>query len=262
MSYESIGMYQDMADYKNSLHYTCSPTPVVENMPTPIDENTGKEKIIRLGSKEMQFFYHEGSTAVRVKYLAYEGKGLEQVASSIDSALYRIALLGARSLGADKKGIESAETVRLYRSSENGVLGDVAMAMSVQLTEAMKFKQEWSGIPEDIYKNWFYYLNTDYDIMDADAEMIRIITGAQNIPQYAIYNILREAKRIPFEWKYEDYLREVNKTENIKRLMLAEVAEGIIAKYEYRMKFFGESEEIAKVKIAELENNNAMPIEE
>jgi hypothetical protein len=259
MSYEAIGMFQDMADYKNSLHYTCSPTFVVENMePPPIDKATGKPKNIRLGSKEMQFFYQDspqGGSSVNVKCLAYEGRGLQEVAGSIDAALYRIALLGARALGADKKGIESAETVRLYRSSENGVLVALAMAMSVQFTESEKHRMRWSGISEDVYKDWSYNFNTDYDVMDANTEMINtIITarGSGDVPRYAAYSVLREAKRIPPEWSYEDYLKELSVAdiEKAKRLMLAEIAEGVASKYEYRMKFFGESEEIAKANVA------------
>jgi hypothetical protein len=262
MSYESIGMYQDMADYKNNLHYTCSPTPIVENMKAPPpDERTGKPRTIKLGSKEMQFFHYEGAD-VRVKYLSYDGRGLNQVAGSIDSALYRIALLGARSLGADKKGIESAETVRLYRSSENGVLCAFAMAMSVQLTEAVKFKLRWSGIPDDMYVDWFYHLNTDYDVLDAGTDMINTLVNARSsggVPSYAVYSVLREAKRIPFEWAYEDYLRELGRTdtESAKRLMLAEIAEGVSAKHEYRMKFLGESEDAAKNRVAEMEKDSA-----
>jgi hypothetical protein len=266
MSYESIGMYQDMADYKNGLHYTCIPTPVVENMPLPVNEKTGKAEILRLGTKEMQFFYHEiqtGAADVRIKFLAYEGRGLDQVAASIDTALYRIALLGARSLGADKKGVESAETARLYRSSENGVLGAFAIAMSAQLTGAIKLKMLWSGIPEEVYQDWFYNLNTDYDVLDANAEMINtIITARQggDVPRYAVYSVLRESKRIPPEWTYEDYRKElrVADTENEKRLMLAEIAENVAFRHEYRMKFFGESEEVAKTKVAEMESYDAV----
>jgi hypothetical protein len=270
MSYESLGMYQDMADYKNSLHYTCIPTPVVENMPVPVDEKTGKEKTIRLGSKEMQFFHYEdsqGNSNVRVKYLAYEGASLSQVAASIDATLYHIALLGARALGADKRGVESADTVRLYRSSENGVLGALTMSMSAKLTEAMKFKAVWSGVSEDACHDWLYNLNTDYDVMDANADMINTVVTARSggdVPRYAVYNVLREAKRIPAEWTYEDYRKELNEAdiENAKRLMLAEIAEGVVTKAEYRMKFFGESEEIAKAKVAELEYDDATPIGE
>ncbi|MDR1412220.1 MAG: DUF4055 domain-containing protein [Spirochaetaceae bacterium] len=261
MSYEAIGMYQDMADYKNSLHYACIPTPVVENMDTPPpDEKTGKERIVRLGSKEMQFFFCDKAD-VRVKFLSHDGRGLGQVAASIDAALYRIALLGARSLGADKRGIESAETVRLYRSSENGVLSAFAMAMSAQLTAAVKFKSLWSGVPESDYSGWFYNLNTDYDVLDANAEMIGAVIKAReggDVPRYAVYSILREAKRIPFEWTYEDYLRELSvpDTESAKRIMLAEIAEGVTARHEYRMKFFGESEEAARARAAELEKDS------
>jgi hypothetical protein len=183
------------------------------------------------------------------------------VAASIDAALYRIALLGARALGADKKGIESAETVRLYRSSENGVLSAFATAMSAQLSAATKFKATWSGIPEDGCRDWIYNLNTDYDVLDANAEMINTIITARaggDVPRHAVYSVLREAKRIPTEWTYEDYLNElrVADTENAKRLMLFEIAEKVAARHEYRMKFFGESEEAAKAKVAEMEGGN------
>jgi hypothetical protein len=234
-------------------------------MPTPVDEKTGEEKIIRLGSKEMQFFCHEssgGTSNVNVKFLAYEGRSLDQVAGSIDAALYRIALLGARALGADKKGIESAETVRLYRSSENGVLSAVAVIMSQRVTEAMKFKMQWSNVPEDVYKNWSYNFNTDYDVMDANVDMINAILGARkggDVPRRAVFDLLREAKRLEPGLTYEDYLEDLKSEdrEKEKRLMLAEIAEGIAAPYEYRMEFFGESEDVAKTKVAEIEDSAA-----
>jgi hypothetical protein len=212
LAYESIGLYQKSADYENGLHWTGVPTPVVENMDVPKDEN-GNPKPVPLGGSTFLFF-KSPDAAVSVHYLEFSGAGLNQLAQAIDSGLYRMGLLGARAIGSDKKGVETAETARIYRSSENAVLKAFARAMSEQITRAVRLMAQWNRFPPEMYENWSYALNTDYDDLNANAQMISVIlSGRMNneVPRYSVYKVLKEAEQIPDEWDYEMFVDELDK---------------------------------------------------
>jgi hypothetical protein len=211
LAYESIGLYQKSADYENGLHWTGVPTPVVENMDAPKDE-TGKTIPVPLGGQSFLFF-KSPDAAVNVKYLEFSGSGLNQLAQAIDAGLYRMGLLGARAIGSDKKGVETAETARIYRSSENAVLKAFARAMSEQITRAVRLMAQWNRFPPEMYENWSYALNTDYDDLNANAQMISVIlSGRMNneVPRYSVYKVLKEAEQIPDEWDFDRYLSELD----------------------------------------------------
>jgi hypothetical protein len=213
LAYESIGLYQKSADYENGLHWTGVPTPVVENMDAPKDEQ-GKVIPVPLGGSTFLFFKSNDTTDVRAHYLEFTGSGLGALATAIDAGLYRMGLLGARAIGSDKKGVETAETARIYRSSENAVLKAFARAMSEQITRAVRFMAQWNGFKPEMYENWSYALNTDYDDLNANAQMISVIlTGRMNneVPRHSVYKVLKEAEQIPDDWSYETFVEELAK---------------------------------------------------
>jgi hypothetical protein len=210
LAYESIGLYQKSADYENGLHWTGVPTPVVENMEAQKDDQ-GKTVPVPLGGSSFLFFKNPDSVgvSVNVKYLEFSGAGLNQLAQAIDSGLYRMGLLGARAIGSDKKGVETAETARIYRSSENAVLRAFSRAMSEQITKAVQLMAQWNRFPPEMYENWSYALNTDYDDLNANAQMISVIlSGRMNneVPRYSVYKVLKEAEQIPDKWTFDDFL--------------------------------------------------------
>ncbi|MDR1352398.1 MAG: DUF4055 domain-containing protein [Treponema sp.] len=210
LAYESIGLYQKSADYENGLHWTGIPTPVVENMDAQKDAK-GKPIPVPLGGSTFLFF-REIDADVRVHYLEFSGEGLHQLAEAIDAGLYRMGLLGARAIGSDKKGVETAETARIYRSSENAVLKAFARAMSEQLTRAVRLMAQWNRFTPEMYESWSYALNTDYDDLNANAQMISVIlSGRMNneVPRYSVYKVLKEAEQIPDDWSFETFAEEL-----------------------------------------------------
>jgi hypothetical protein len=123
-----------------------------------------------------------------------------------------MGLLGARAIGSDKKGVETAETARIYRSSENAVLKAFARAMSEQITRAVRLMARWNNFNPEMYENWNYALNTDYDDLNANAQMIAtILSGRMNneVPRYSVYKVLKEAEQIPDEWTFDEYLEHL-----------------------------------------------------
>jgi hypothetical protein len=212
LAYESIGLSQQSADYENGLHWTGVPTPVVENMDTPINKDTGEPKPVLLGGSSFLFF-KSPDAAVNVKYLEFSGAGLNQLAQAIDAGLYRMGLLGARAIGSDKKGVETAETARIYRASENAVLKAFARAMSEKITSAVRLMAQWNRFSPEMYENWSYALNTDYDDLNANAQMIAtILSGRMNneVPRYAVFKVLKEAEQIPDDWDFSQFVQELD----------------------------------------------------
>ncbi|MDR1249306.1 MAG: DUF4055 domain-containing protein, partial [Treponema sp.] len=166
---------------------------------------------VRLGGSTC-IFLREPEADVRAHFLEFAGEGLSSLAQAIDAGLYRMGLLGARAIGSDKKGVETAETARIYRSSENAVLKAFARAMSEQLTRAVRLMAQWNRFPPEMCENWSYALNTDYDDLNANAQMISVIlTGRMNneVPRHSVYKVLKEAEQIPDDWSFETFVEEL-----------------------------------------------------
>jgi hypothetical protein len=68
--------------------------------------------------------------------------------------------------------------------------------------------------------------------------------------KFGQYDITTDGLKITFD----DSIVEDKESESIRAR--AEVSSGLLAKYEYRMQIYGETEEVAKQKITDIEKNN------
>jgi hypothetical protein len=204
LAFENIGHYQKTADYENGLHWTGVPTPVVENMEAPKDE-TGNSIPVPLGGSNLLFF-KSSDIAVNVHYLEFTGAGLGQLLNALNACEERMAILGARIISAEKKGVETAEAARIHRAGENGVLGAFARNMSERITQAIILMVRWNGYGE---VDFTYSLNTDYDVLQAGAQLIStILTGRMNgeLPRMAVYRVAKKAELINEDMSYEEFI--------------------------------------------------------
>jgi hypothetical protein len=212
MAFENIGHYQKTADYENGLHYTGVPSPVAVNMETPKDKN-GKDAKVRLGSSVFQFFYGGPGQNVEVKYLEFTGAGLEQLRNALNDSLDRMAKLGIQSIGAEKKGVETAEVAQIHRAAENGVLGAFARSMSDKITQAVRLMAKWNNISEDEADGWSYELNNNFDHKDISTQILQIMHSARmsgEIPRSVWFAFMKKNGMLPDEIKtLDDFLREL-----------------------------------------------------
>jgi hypothetical protein len=149
---------------------------------------------------------------VRFKYLEFTGAGMSGILSGLNSCEERMAILGARIISVEKKGIETAEAAKIHRAGENGVLGAFARNMSEVLTLAVRALMEWNGFSPEECAGWSYELITDYDLLQAGAQIVSAILGAvanETAPRIAGYNVLKKAGLIPENMTYEGYLSEL-----------------------------------------------------
>ncbi len=199
---ENIGHYQKTADYENGLHLTGIPTPYATcNQPR---DDKGELVSVKLGGNT---FLWLGSPETKADYLEFKGQGLAALEKAIQSCEERMAILGARIISAEKKGIESAEAARIHRAGENSVLASFALNASDVLTAIIREIGSWENIPGS--DKVTYTLNTDYDVSEMDPQLFTAWTSARlngEIPREVYFNKLKTNGDVPADMTYENWL--------------------------------------------------------
>lgn len=214
LAMENIGHYQKSADYEESIHMTAIATPVFTNVDPPVDPATGEPVDTRIGGTKVLFLNNSDGKQADAKFLEFSGAGAAQIQAAINSCEERMAILGARIISAEKKGVESAEAARIHRAGENSVLAAFARNMSEKLTLAVRLMAEWNGEPEEICEAWSYSLNTDYDqVRGNGAQLATVMQGVEGgqLPRVALYNAVKDAEFIPEDMTYDEFLAEIEK---------------------------------------------------
>jgi hypothetical protein len=146
----NLSHYRTSADYEHGCHFTGLPTGYVTGF-TP--EPSTK---IYLGSQTMLMF---PDPATQVGFLEFSGAGLSCLKENMASKETQMAVLGARMLEAQKKGVESAETAGIHRAGENSMLASAAQAISLGMTKALQVFSDWAGgngeVVFDINRDFF-----------------------------------------------------------------------------------------------------------
>lgn len=203
---ENIGHYQKTADYENGLHLTGIPTPYAAGLSGPPRDENGKDLPIELGGGRFIFIPDpQGSCG----YLEFQGTGLVQLEKALQNTEERMAILGARIISAEKKGIESAEAARIHRAGENSVLAAFALNASDVLTNVIRLLARWEKISG--CENVTYRLNTEYDVETLEANLFSAIVEARmagEMPKSVYFWNLQKAGKIPDEMTLEDWEEE------------------------------------------------------
>jgi hypothetical protein len=205
--------YQDSADYQNGKHYTSIPTPIAIGLKPQVDEATNETKPMFIGGTEFLFFPNEEQTpGADVKFLEFTGQGMKALADGIGHLENQMAILGAHIIANEKKGVETAEALRIHRIGENGVLSAFTRNVGNSVTMALRKKGQWDG--EDINKlnKWAIDFNTDYDLSEENVQTLTaLLTGrsAGEIPRISLYLGLKALNLFPGD--YDDFLLELQK---------------------------------------------------
>jgi hypothetical protein len=214
LAIENIGHYQKVADHEEGLHMTSIATPIVIGAEEPINEKTGERVKVHVGGTKVWFLPNTGEGNVDAKYMEFSGAGMEQLLAAIKSCEERMAILGARIISVEKKGVETAEAARIHRAGENSVLAAFARNMSEKITLAVRLMAEWNGVPKEICDHWSYQLNTDYDEQRSNgAQLSTILQGVESgmIPMISLYNALRDNEFLPETMSFDEFMEERQK---------------------------------------------------
>lgn len=208
----NIAWWKLSCDLRNALHYIGVPTPVcLGYVPeTEYDEN-GNEipKVkLRLGGNKILYF-PQGTTSVH--YLELSGSALSNLTNEMTNDEERMAILGARIISQERKGVEAAETARIHRAGENSVIATFANEFSEALTNAMRCYLEWcigSPISDDIK----FQLNTDYDVSKmTPSELTALVSLWQSggISKRILFKNLQEGEIIENTLSFEEVEDEI-----------------------------------------------------
>ena len=161
----NLSHYRKSADYENGLHWTGVPTPFERGwVPETKYDEKGREvppAPMRLGGT--QFLYFPPGTE-QVGYLEFSGSGLSQLEKAMGTDEERMAVLGARIIAQQRKGVEAAETARIHTAAVNSVLAAFANDMSDIFSRLLKTYLEWSTGQEISQEAVRVEINTDYDV--------------------------------------------------------------------------------------------------
>ena len=191
----NLSHYRKSADYENGLHWTGVPTPFERGWtPETTYDNEGHEVAptpMKLGGT--QFLYFPSGTE-QVGYLEFSGSGLSQIANAMDSDKESMAVLGARIIANQKKGVESAETAKIHNSAENSVLASFANNMSQIFSRLLRIYLEWSTGADIKQEDVKVQINTDFDVSTMSAQELTTLVALWQSGGMAKSDLFRNLK--------------------------------------------------------------------
>lgn len=188
--------YHKSADLENGLHWCGVPTPLIFGTPPTHSDGKGNEvaEDVFLGGSKV-LFIPNGSDA---KYFELSGSGLSNIVGAMAHDEERMAILGARVISQEKKGVESAETARIHRAGENSVIATFALEMSKVANRLLRDYLEWCE-NKDIEEDIKVKINTDYDISKmSSSEVVAMVEAWQKgiISKRTAFENLKEGEII------------------------------------------------------------------
>ncbi|SEP80547.1 protein of unknown function [Treponema bryantii] len=208
----NLSHYRKSADYENGLHWTGVPTPWTQGADVPTVLVNGVEvasEPLKLGGSVVQNL----PAGASMQYLEFSGSGCNQLANAMNADEERMAILGARIISQERKGVESAETARIHRAGENSILADIANNFSIVFTKLLKIYLEWSSskeVPEDKHQVIF---NTDYDVSALSAsDLAQYVAAWQQgaISKKTMFRNLQEGEIIASDKTFEEEQAEID----------------------------------------------------
>jgi hypothetical protein len=147
--YANWSHYLSTADIEHGAHKTALPQPYVTGLdttPAATADNPGgyKKPVFYMGGSDLWTFPNPES---EVGMLEYNGTGLEAIEKRLERKEKHMAVLGARMLEDQKKGVETAEVAGMHRSGEQATLSSQGNTASSGLRQILAWFDEWAGGP-------------------------------------------------------------------------------------------------------------------
>lgn len=207
----NLAWYRKSADLENGAHWTGVPTPyVIGYEPETKYDKEGKEipaKPIELGGSTMIAF---PSSVTQVNYLEFNGAGLSQLANLMEQDEERMAILGAKIISNEKKGVESAKAAEIHNSGARSVLAKFANNVSTILTKALSLYLSWTT--ETDVKDVSFSLNTDFDLSQMDPSLITALVSlwqSGGISKKILFSSLKQGEIVSSEISFEEMQTEI-----------------------------------------------------
>lgn len=220
----NLSHYRKSADYENGLHWTGVPTPYERGwLPETEYNDEGNEvppKPMKLGGT--QFLYFPQGTE-QVGFLEFSGSGLAQISNAMADDKESMAILGARIIANQKKGVEAAETAKIHNAAENSVLASFANNMSKIFSRLLKIYLEWSTGTQLSQEDVKVQINTDYDVSSMSAQELTALVSlwqTGGIAKSDLFKNLKEGEILDADRNFDEMNAEIDE-EQAKRMNTA-----------------------------------------
>ena len=208
----NLSHYRKSADLENGAHWTGVPTPYCRGyVPDKKYDEDGKvipSEPVVLGGSQFLFF---PKGADEINYLEFSGQGCNLLRQMMLDDEDTMALLGARIIATEKKGVESAETAKIHRSGENSVLATFANKISHGITLAIREYLEWT-VARKITEAVNIQVNTDYNLEGMDSSTLTALMGTWQkggISKRTLFENLQKGEIISTNKTFEDEQQEI-----------------------------------------------------
>jgi hypothetical protein len=167
----NISHYQTTADLEHGAHMTALPQPWIAGSLDSVDAD---------GKRVTPTLYIGGGNAwvfpvnTQVGMLEYTGQGLEALENRLKAKENHMAVLGARMLEQQKRGVESAETAGLHRAGEQSILQQQAGDLSAGFTRVLSVFDRWAGGSGQVR----YQINKDFIPSTLSAQEITALVSS------------------------------------------------------------------------------------
>jgi hypothetical protein len=197
----NLSHYRTTADYEHGAHFTGLPTPWISGH---TQEN--KNEKLYVGSSHAWVFPRPET---RVGYLEFGGQGLGTLKEVLDRKEQQMAILGARMLEPQKRGVEKPEAMSIYRKGEESTLSMVAQTVSMGLERALKWFAEWAGADP---KNLIFEINRNFLTLPMDAGMLSSLVSGWQMGAFSdrtLFDNLQRGEVISDEKTFEEEQTEI-----------------------------------------------------
>ena len=213
----NLSHYRKSADYENGLHWTGVPTPWSQgaNPETEIVNGIEVAKALKLG----------GSTVVHLPggasmhYLEFGGSGCSQLASAMQADEDRMAILGARIISQERKGVEAAETAKIHRAGENSLLAEFAINMSIIFKKLLYIYLVWSSGQDLEISDVDVQFNTDYEVSTMNSAQLTALVAlwqSGGIAKRDLFNNLKEGEIVRANRDFDEMNSEIDEEQKAK----------------------------------------------
>lgn len=192
----NLSHYRSTADYEHGCHFTGLPTPVISGYAN----DPGNPTKFYIGSMTAWVFPNPSAKAT---YLEFTGQGLDALKANIDGKANYMAVLGARMLEAQIKGVEAADTAAIHRGGEQSMLSSVAQSISIGIQKVLQVFCDFAGAKGEVK----FELNRDFFPVPMDAlTLTAIIAGWQNhaYSYETMFENLKKGEIVPVDRTVEE----------------------------------------------------------
>lgn len=205
------------ADYENGLHWSGVPTPWSQGADPQVEMINGEEvaKPLKLGGSIVVNL----PAGASMHYLEYGGSGCSSIAAAMSSDEDRMAILGARIISHEKRGVEAAETARLHHASENSVLAEFAINLSIIFSKLVRIYLEWSSGKDIAEEDVKVSFNTDYDVSMMSAQQITALVAlwqSGGIAKRDLFDNLKDGEILSAERDFNEMNAEIDEEQKAK----------------------------------------------